>query len=89
MIKKELVVANGEYTNRNNETKTRWVNVGALHEHAGKHYITLDAHINLAGLERKEGDTRIFVNMFDPKKKESQPQSAPPSDDGFDSDIPF
>jgi hypothetical protein len=86
MIKKELVVANGEYTNSNGENKTRWVNIGALHEHEGKHYITLDAHINLAGFERKEGDTRVFVNMFDRKKKDAPQQPAP---DNFDSDLPF
>lgn len=87
MIKKNLVVANGSYQTANGEEKTRWVTVGALHEHNGKDYITLDAHINLAGLERKEGDTRIFANLFDPKERGAI--SSPNADQPFDDKIPF
>ena len=87
MIKKRLVVANGNYQDRKGNDKTRWVNIGALHEHEGKHYITLDAHINLAGFERKEGDTRVFVNMFDNDRQDKPKESENPAD--FDSDLPF
>ena len=87
MIKKNLVVANGSYQTANGEEKTRWVTVGALHEHNGKDYITLDAHINLAGLERKEGDTRVFANLFDPKERGAGAGAS--AGQPFDDKIPF
>lgn len=79
MIKKKLVVANGNYTDKSGEEKTEWVDIGHLHEHNGKEYITLKAHVNLAGLFRKEGENRIFANLFDPKPRKGE----------FDDDIPF
>lgn len=97
MIKKKLVVANGEYQTRDGQTKTRWVTVGALHEHEGRHYVTLDRHINLAGLEHKEGDNRVFANLFDPDQDRQGPASSPsfraqaptPAKPDFDDDVPF
>ena len=89
MIKKKLVVANGKYTTKDGSEKTRWVNIGALHEHEGKAYITLDAHITLAGLERKEGDTRVFANLFDPEPYQPRPQAAQAESGDFDDNIPF
>ena len=86
MIKKRLVVANGKYE-KNGQEKTRWVNVGHLHEHDGKHYITLESHINVAAFERKENDTRVFVNMFDNDRQDKPRESENPAD--FDSDLPF
>jgi len=92
MIKKKLVVANGSYP-KDGVEKTRWVSIGALHEHEGKHYITLDRHINLAGLEHKEGDTRVFANLFDPEPYQSngaaQPKPQEKVTQGFDDAIPF
>lgn len=91
MILKNLVAANGAYTDRNGQEKKRWVKVGDLHEHDGRQYITLEATVNLAGLERKEGETRIFCNLFDPEPRGGQPSrptpraAAPAPDD----DIPF
>ena len=69
MIIKRLVAANGKYTDKSGKEITRWVNLGALHEHEGRQYITLDRHINLAGLIHKDGEARVFVNLFDPDKK--------------------
>ena len=80
MLVKKLVVANGEYT-VNGKTKTRWVNIGALHaKDDGKQYVTLDRHINLAGFEKKEGDTRVFAQLFDPDKDRAY---TPGEDVGF------
>ena len=86
MIKKKLVVSNGQYTTRDGQEKTRWLTIGALHEHEGRHYITLDGHISLAALIR-EGDTRVFANLFDPDPPRQQ-TPAPPAADPND-DIPF
>lgn len=83
MIKKELVVSNGGYTTKDGQEKTRWVKIGAVHEYEGKQYITLDGHIALPALI-KDGDTRVFVNLFDPKSRDG---GAPKKD--FDDDMPF
>jgi hypothetical protein len=96
MIEKKLVVANGSYT-KDGAEKTRWVTIGALHEHDGKRYITLEAHINLAGFERKEGETRVFANLFNPEPYNNKfpegayAQKVPPAEGGkdFDDEIPF
>jgi hypothetical protein len=102
MIVKNLVVTNGEYTTRDGETKRRYVTIGQLHEHDGRQYITLDAHVNLAGFPRKEGESRVFANLYDPQPRGQETQSAAPRSemapsrttsapsDGFeDNDIPF
>jgi len=85
-ILKKLVVANGKYTAKDGAEKTRWVNIGALHEHDGKQYVALDAHINLAGFERREGDTRVFANLFSPEPYQPRPTAAPAE---IDDEIPF
>jgi hypothetical protein len=102
MIVKNLVVTNGEYTTRDGETKRRYVTIGQLHEHDGRQYITLDAHVNLAGFPRKDGESRVFASLYDPRpsgqysqnvapRAEKGPSrgSSAPSDDSFYSDIPF
>lgn len=98
MILKELCVAAGQYE-VNGEPKTRWTRIGHLHETQDKtrQYITLDPAYNLAAFPKKEGDDRLYVNMFDPKPKEGQqrrgaPQKAPASPEAeFDpaENIPF
>ena len=95
MIVKNLVVTNGEYTTRDGETKRRYVTIGQLHEHEGRQYITLDAHVNLAGFTRKEGEARVFANLYDPRPSGQDGQNAAPraekgpSREGFDDDLPF
>ena len=103
MIVKNLVVTNGEYTTRGGETKRRYLTIGQLHEHEGRQYITLDAHINLAGLARKDGETRVFANLYDPLPKGQENDSASPraenrpsrgvprqpSAEDFDDEVPF
>ena len=94
MIIKKLVVANGQYTAPDGTEKTRWLTIGALHRHEDKTYITLDRHINLAGLETRDGDTRVFANLFDPEPRGPAPQRASlaPSREEkmpFDDSIPF
>jgi hypothetical protein len=69
-VLKELSVVQEIYTDRNGEQKKKWLNIGQLHEHEGREYIVLYPHINLAALPRKEGDSRLFVTMFDPKPRD-------------------
>jgi hypothetical protein len=92
-ILKELCVAFGKYE-VNGEEKTRWTRIGHLHETQDKtrQYITLDPAYNLAAFPKKEGDDRLYVNMFDPKPKDGQrtaTKSQPKPDPGFDDDIGF
>ena len=68
MIRYELVATTGSYTNAQGEEKRRYENVGHVHESKdGRLYITLKSTFNPAGLPRKEGEDRVFINMFEPK----------------------
>lgn len=90
-IIKNLSVKNGSYE-QNGQTKHRYLTIGHLHSSKdGNEYITLDAHINLAAIPRKDGDTRVMVSLYDPKPRdgEAPKQSAAVVDDGFGDEIPF
>lgn len=97
MIKKELMVVQETYTDANGEEKRKWLKVGEIHGSQKGDYMLLYPHINLAALPRKEGDSRLFVSMYDPKPKDGNshpaaPQAAPqaaPSAALGDDDIPF
>lgn len=97
MILKNIVVTNGEYQTASGETKRRYLTIGQLHEHEGRKYITLDAHINLAGLIRKDGETRVFANFYDVEKRDGAPapRAQQPAaqkgkhNDDLNDDIPF
>jgi hypothetical protein len=71
-IKKKIVVHNGSWTDKESNIHNKWVTIGAVHEgRDGKDdYLTLEAHINLAGFQREEGESRIFARMFDPKPRD-------------------
>jgi hypothetical protein len=92
MIKQNLVVKNGSYTTRDGQEKHRYLTIGQLHEHDGRMYVTLDSHINLAAIPRKDGDTRVMVSLYDPKPRDGEaPKQQAVADvpNDFDSDIPF
>ena len=97
MITKELCVAHRKYTDKNGQDKTVWLKIGEIHEHNGKTYGVIYPHINLAALPRKEGDDRLFFNLFDPKPKDGQsdaPKAKPDAPvagafEDFESDLPF
>lgn len=84
-IIKELSVVKTTYTNKQGEEKKVWLNVGQVHEHEGREYITLDPTINFGALPRKQGDDRLFVSMFEPKPKDQQakPQGKQQDDDSL------
>jgi hypothetical protein len=90
-ILKNLSVKNGSYE-QNGQTKHRYLTIGHLHSSkGGSEYITLDAHINLAAIPRKDGDTRVMVSLYDPKPRdgEAPKQSAAKAEPEFDDEIPF
>lgn len=76
MITKELCVVASKYTGRDGQEKTRWLKIGHIHktQDGSRHYITLDPLVNLAAVPRREGDDRVYVNMFDPKPRDGQQQ---------------
>jgi len=96
-LKYELAVANGTYQ-KNGETKTSWLKIGAvMSKQNGGFVMKLDCIPT--NVTDKDGNNVAFngwVNMFEPKPRENtgqqsqQPaQSNPPADGGFDSEIPF
>jgi len=90
-ILKNLSVKNGSYE-QNGQAKHRYLTIGHLHSSKdGNEYITLDAHINLAAIPRKDGDTRVMVSLYDPKPRdgEAPKQSAAAVDDFEQDPIPF
>lgn len=69
-ILKNLTIATGKYTDQQGNEKTRWRTIGHLHDGQKGQYITLDSLTNLAAIPRKEGDDRVFVNLFEPEQKD-------------------
>lgn len=85
---KDLAVVKSTYTNKQGEEKKVWLNIGQVHEHEGREYITLDPTINLAALPRKQGDDRLFVSMFEPKHRQDSKSGKQTSNDTAE-DLPF
>ena len=87
-IEYELAVKTGSYTDKNGAEKARWLNVGHLHTHEGRRYITLSRTFNPAGVPvRSEGDDRVFISCFEPKERDAAPK--PKGGAPFDDDIAF
>lgn len=88
-IEYELAVATGSYTDKAGNEKKRWQNVGHLHVHEGRRYITLSRTFNPAGVPpRTEGDDRVFISCFEPKERD-QPAAKPAKAAAFDDDLTF
>ena len=100
-IENDLVVAVGSYE-VNGETKKRWRTIGQLHAaQDGRRYITIDrydllalaANMSAGFIETKEGDDRVYVNLFEPKEKKSSGTTRAPAKaqkaSFSDDDVPF
>jgi hypothetical protein len=88
MIKKNIVVKNGSYTTKDGETKHRYLTIGQVHaSQDGGEYITLDAHINLGALPRKEGDNRVTASLYEPRD-DNKPKAAR-SESTLADDVPW
>ena len=103
-ILKDLAVVQETYTDRNGEQKKKWLTIGQIHaSNEGREYIVLYPWINLAAIPRKEGDSRLFVSIFEPKVRDEvkpahevkpaqtaskAPAKPEPAFDN-DSDVPF
>lgn len=64
-----LVIPEGQYTDKNGQTKTNWTTIGAVFKSDnGKSFVTLKRTFNPAGIPLDDkGSNResIVVNMFD------------------------
>lgn len=86
----DAVVKTGEYTDRNTgETKSRWLNVGAVLQTDNGHCLLLDRTFNPAGLPDPENRGTVMVSLFEPKGRESQQAPPTPPADDLDDDLPF
>jgi len=81
---KKLAVANGQYTNAQNEVKTRWVNVGVIGVSSnGKEYMLIDPTINFAGFPREEGKDMVMVGIFDDSQQGQNNNSGQPQQQSY------
>lgn len=80
-ILKKLVVAGRKYQDKSGKDKTVWHTVGHLHEtnDGSRQYITIDPMVNFAAFERKDGDDRVYVNMFDADEGRASQGAEPPA----------
>ena len=88
-VLRELVVATGKWTDKSGVERTMWRTIGHLHEGTKGKYITLDRTFNLAGVPLKEGDDRVYVNLFKPKEQGSDKSAPARADESLNDDIPF
>lgn len=58
-----LKVPAGKYTNRDGETKNRWMDCGALMESEGRKFLILNPAVNFAAL-MEPGKDSVIVSIF-------------------------
>ena len=88
----DLLVKSGEYTDRNGETKTRWLKIGTMFSHAGG-----GTSIKLEAMPVGLSDWDGWVSVFEKRDQDQQPaqrrpaqhQRSAPAAGGFGDDIPF
>jgi hypothetical protein len=89
----DIAVKVGEYTDREGNTKGRYMNVGAVIQGDKGPYIVLDRTFNPAGVPNPDGRSSVLLSLFAPKDADQRPQAKPASQpaggDGFDDDIGF
>lgn len=84
-----ICASTGKFTDRNGNSKNRYINVGAVFNGQYGPYITLDAHFNPAGIQRKEGSSSIILYLFKPKDDSSIAQAQDFSNtDFYQQDVP-
>lgn len=65
----DLAVRTGEYQTRSGETKSQWLNIGAVMQNDKREsFILLNRSFNPAGIPvRDNGSSQIIVSLFKPK----------------------
>lgn len=73
MAKKyDLSVKTGEYTDRDGQTKGRYLNIGVMMETDKGPYILLNRTFNPAGVPGNNDRDNIMVSLFEPRDNQSQ-----------------
>jgi len=96
MAKKyDLSVKTGEYTDRDGQTKGRYMNIGVMMETDKGPYILLNRTFNPAGVPGNSDRDNIMVSLFEPRDSQGQApaqqrQASPfPPQRDLDDDVPF
>jgi len=93
MAKKyDLSVKTGEYTDRDGQTKGRYMNIGVMMETDKGPYILLNRTFNPAGVPGNADRDNIMVSLFEPRDNQSQApaqQRQAPVQRDLDDDVPF
>lgn len=68
----DLAVKTGEYQTRSGETKSQWLNIGAVMQNDKREsFILLNRSFNPAGVPVKGDSSQIIVSLFKPKGSRS------------------
>jgi hypothetical protein len=94
MAKKyDLSVKTGEYTDRDGQTKGRYLNIGVMMETDKGPYILLNRTFNPAGVPGNADRDNIMVSLFEPRQEGQQQapaqQRQAPAQRPLDDDVPF
>ena len=88
----DIVATVGEYLDGQNQTKKKYLNVGAVLKGDNGSYILLNKTFNPAGLA-EQGKDSIILSLFEPRPKDSHPQQSAPQQSApsaeFSDAIPF
>lgn len=89
--KYDCAVKVGEYRDRQTgETKSKWLNVGAVIQTENGHVLLLDRTFNPAGLPDPENRGNVMISLFPANRDRAQhQQSAPPPAPPPGDDAPF
>ena len=68
--KYDIVLKAGEYQ-KDGQTKSKWMNLGAVMENDKGPYLILDPHVNLAAF-MEDGRDMIIASLFEPKQQGQQ-----------------
>ena len=75
---KKISIANGTYTDRDGQQKTRWVKVGVIGvSQNGKEYVLLDPTVNLAAFAREDGKDMVMCTVYDDSQQNNGGGYAP------------
>lgn len=92
-----MVVATGEYIDREGKSKKNYENIGSLMKGDYGFFAILNRTFNPAGVPNPKMERGVFVSVFDkaPRGVSQEGQQSPPpsepsaSSTDFDDDIPF
>jgi len=71
----DVVIKTGEYTNSQNELKSRYENIGSMMQGDNGPFLILKSTFNIAGVPNPEHKDSVIASLFEPKQQgQQQPQ---------------